>query len=218
MDEPVAPANVHASPRRVDVALSRTDETDEQTSLPTEHAFDPAIVAQAAAGNEQAWAKLVDEFGRRLYALAKSRLRSAELAEEITQSVFATVAQRLRSGSYAELGKFEPWLFRIAVNRIRDEVRRTSRHASPTDPVAFSGVSSREGHAPADPHDLSQLRDAIAQLPETDQQIIMLRHHAQMSFQDMADTLEQPLGTLLARHHRALKKLRTIIESMNEQD
>lgn len=206
LDEPVAPAKAKPSQLLVGVAPNEAH-PDEGTP-----AFDPAIVSRAAGGDETAWATIVDEYGRRLFALARSRLGSPERAEEITQSVFATLAQRLRAGSYAELGKFEPWLFRIAVNRIRDEVRRSARHATPTDPVAFSGVSARDNHTSADPIDLAHLRDAITQLSEIDQQIVMLRHHAQMSFQDMADMLGQPLGTLLARHHRALKKLRTIME------
>src|SRR5690606_30299236 len=85
------------------------------------------LLAAAVEGDEAAWRELVRRYARRVYALAHSRCRSAELAEEVTQSVFATVAAKLSTGGYAEQGRFGPWLFRVAMNRVRDEVRRRRR-------------------------------------------------------------------------------------------
>src|SRR5690606_36079386 len=92
---------------------------------PGEGDFDiAAVVHRASAGDQKAWAVLVRAYSGRVFALAKSRCRNEATAEEITQSVFATIATKLSSGHYAEQGKFEPWLFRVAMNRIRDEMRR----------------------------------------------------------------------------------------------
>ena len=49
-------------------------------------------------------------------------------------------------------------------------------------------------------------------LSPADREVIELRHHAQMGFKQMSEVLDEPLGTLLARHHRALRKLREILE------
>ncbi|GJM18463.1 MAG: putative RNA polymerase sigma E protein [Phycisphaeraceae bacterium] len=172
------------------------------------------VLAAAARGDEQAWVVLVQRYGRRVFALAKSRVRRADLAEEITQSVFATVAIKLREGGYDERGRFESWLFRIAMNRVRDECRRSARQATPADPGTFAIAS---GDAPD--HDgrdaqreLDRLRDAMDELGDADREVIELRHHAQMSFKQIAEQLGEPMGTLLARHHRALRKLRAILE------
>ncbi|MEQ8770585.1 MAG: sigma-70 family RNA polymerase sigma factor [Phycisphaerales bacterium] len=173
----------------------------------------PVLVA-AAAGDERAWRDLVRRYGRRVFALAKSRLRRMDLAEEITQSVFATVAIKLRDGGYDEQGRFESWLFRIAMNRIRDEVRRTTRHAAPMDPEAFGRVPGDPGRdAGPDTNELGHLRAALDELGDADREVIELRHHAEMSFKQIAEQLGEPMGTLLARHHRALRKLRAILES-----
>jgi RNA polymerase sigma-70 factor (ECF subfamily) len=48
-------------------------------------------------------------------------------------------------------------------------------------------------------------------LSESDREVVELRHHAGMSFKSMAELLEEPIGTLLARHHRALKKLKDLM-------
>jgi RNA polymerase sigma-70 factor (ECF subfamily) len=69
--------------------------------------------------------------------------------------------------------------------------------------------------APADrratPEELAALRESMQQLGEADRLVIDLRHQGGMGFQQMADLLNEPLGTLLARHHRALRKLRDLI-------
>lgn len=187
------------------------------------------IIALAADGDESAWEQLVGLYSRRVFAMARSRLHDDELAEEITQSVFVTVATKLiqstqstsdgavSTSGYIEQGRFEPWLFRITMNRVRDLCRKRSRHAKPMAPEHFAQV---EGNSEPDVHQqddqqskLDALRKAMEQLSESDREIIELRHHGQMSFKQIAETTGDPIGTLLARHHRALKKLRSILES-----
>lgn len=180
------------------------------------------IVAQAAQGEEGAWEQLVALYARRVFAMARSRLHDDELAEEITQSVFVTVATKLgQAGSgqsgYSEQGRFEPWLFRITMNRVRDLCRKRTRHATPVAPEHLTGVGARPDPAPHEQEheqrQVDQLRSAMAMLSDTDREIIELRHHGQLSFKQIAEMTGDPIGTLLARHHRALKKLRSIIET-----
>lgn len=192
--------------------------------IPVQDAPDPSglasVLAAAAKGDESAWRTLVAWYARRLYALARSRGASRELAEELTQSVLVTVVEKLRAGEYLEQGRFEPWLFRIAMNRLRDEVRRAKRRAPAaelapdhpdTHPASHTSARS-DAHAP-DQAELSALHAALEELPDADRQIVSLRHHAGMSFKDIAELLHEPVGTLLARHHRALRKLKSILES-----
>jgi len=63
-----------------------------------------------------------------------------------------------------------------------------------------------------------KLRQALAQLTDGDREIIEMRHTAGMSFRALSDYFEEPLGTLLARHHRALKKLKSLLEAMGVED
>ena len=57
-----------------------------------------------------------------------------------------------------------------------------------------------------------RLRAALGKLSEADREVLHLRHTAGLSFPEIAETLEEPLGTVLARGHRALKKLRKLME------
>jgi RNA polymerase sigma-70 factor (ECF subfamily) len=129
--------------------------------------------------------------------------------------VFVTVASKLVSGEYTEQGRFEAWLFRVAMNRIRDEARRSKRRPDSFD----AGLETETPALVADQHQpehasaLAALRAAVGQLADADREVIELRHHAGMSFKQIAELLEEPLGTLLARHHRALRKLKELLTS-----
>lgn len=167
------------------------------------------LLVRSAAGEPEAWRELLGLYGRRVYALARSRLRRDDLAEEVAQSVFATVASKLSSGGYAEQGRFEPWLFRITMNRVRDELRRLRRHAEPTDPERFDHApAASPGEPAAQPEEIDSLRAALASLSDDDREVVELRHHAGLSFKQIAQTLDEPVGTVLARHHRALRKVK----------
>jgi RNA polymerase sigma-70 factor (ECF subfamily) len=196
-------------------------------------------LAGAAAGEAPAWRVLVDTYSPRVFALVLRQCGDRELAEEIAQATFVKVVTHL--GKYSERGRFEPWLFRIAMNKLRDEMRRRKRQARPMDmsPGSAPGSSSSEAgngggeQAWAAVHDqisgdtltdhespldkltraeqVVELRRAIAKMSKPDQEILYLRHTAGMSFAQIAETLEQPLGTVLARGHRALGKLKKMM-------
>jgi RNA polymerase sigma-70 factor (ECF subfamily) len=172
--------------------------------------FEQQLV-RAAAGDSAAWRVVVNAFAPRVHGLLRAQCRDDELAEEITQSTFCTIATKL--GSYIENGRFEAWLFRIAMNRLRDEMRRRARQARTMDGEAFkrvAGASNNEsGFVSVEVRD--QLRLALSRMTEADREIIDLRHIGGLSFKALSDFYEEPVGTLLARHHRALKKLKAML-------
>jgi RNA polymerase sigma-70 factor (ECF subfamily) len=181
-----------------------------------------ATLRRASEGDEAAWRDIVEAYTPRLYRLLHSRCRDPELAEELAQSVFVTVAEKLTGegeGRYVEQGRFESWFFRIAMNRLRDEMRRRGRQATGTgaaptnhgfddraDPVP--GVES-VGEVEKMRRQIILLRDAMEQLSEADREMIELRHVGGLTFRQIAEALNEPLGTVLARQHRALRKLKS---------
>lgn len=170
-----------------------------------------AVLEAASAGDDAAWRRLVEMYGRRLFAMAMSRCGNADAAEEIVQSVFATVASTMRTGGYTEKGRFEAWLFRVTMNRVRDAGRRARRSKVVGGlELVRENATSEDGGAGTD-GDRERLRDAIERLTERDREVIELRHHAGMGFREMAELLGEPMGTLLARHHRALRKLKEML-------
>ena len=186
------------------------------------HARVADLLQRAAAGNQSAWRDLVGLYAPRVFAMAQSRCRNAHIAEDITQGVFATLCAKLGTDEYREQGKFEAWLFRVTMNRVRDLARKATRttrilgnRVEVDDDLDAS--ASNAPHA-ASNDKLDTLREALAQLADHDREVIELRHHGGLSFKQIADLLGEPLGTLLARHHRALQKLREILEPQADAD
>ena len=177
----------------------------------------PALLASARRGEGDAWATLVSLYARRVYAFARSKRLSPDESEEIAQSVFATISIKVQRGEYDERGSFESWLFQIAANRVRDRLRKGKRGEAAMDAIRDAadapGRSIRADDDATDETDLRSMRGALADLPDADREVVELRHHAGMSFKHIAAMLNQPLGTVLARHHRALRKLREAIEA-----
>lgn len=176
------------------------------------------LVRAAAAGSPQAWEAIVRLYAPRLYAMVMSRTRNATVSEDVTQAVLATVAVKLCQGGYNEVGRFESWLFRIAMNRVRDHVRSIKRRGASAS-LDEAPELAAEGHdaGGAEEHALlsKRLGEAMMKLSDADREVIELRHHGGMSFRDMAEVLDEPVGTLLARHHRALAKLKAILHQTN---
>jgi RNA polymerase sigma-70 factor, ECF subfamily len=174
------------------------------------------LLRAAGRGDPAAWRQLLETYAGRVYALVYRRCGDRDLAEEITQATFVKVSGKLRG--YRELGRFEAWLFRIALNGLRDEMRRRKRHAVTVDFTVTPPESlGHRGDGPP-PHEAlergeraAMLRAAVARLPEADRQIIELRYVAELTFSQIAEVLDEPLGTVLARGHRALKKLRQML-------
>jgi len=171
------------------------------------------LLRLAAGGDSAAWRSIVSFYAPRVFGILRAQCRDDELAEEIAQSTFCTLATKI--ASYVESGRFEPWLFQIAMNRLRDEMRRRTRHARSAGEETFASVA-----APSDrPRGLDaavrrNLELALGRLSESDREIIELRHTGGMSFRALSDYFNEPTNTLLSRHHRALKKLKAILEEM----
>ena len=168
----------------------------------------------AAEGDSSAWRAIVALYAPRVFGIVRAQCRDDELSEEIVQSTFCTLAAKI--ASYVESGRFESWLFRIAMNRLRDEMRRRTRQARSAAEETFAVMpDTRERAARGlDPELRSKLEAALSRLSESDREIIDLRHTGGMSFKALSDYYDEPVGTLLARHHRALKKLKAMLEDL----
>jgi RNA polymerase sigma-70 factor (ECF subfamily) len=184
------------------------------------------LLARCQDGDRAAWDTLVDAYWQRLFGYALRATNNAELAQDMVQETFLRIVQRL--GRYDDQGKFEAWLFRILVNLVRDHGRSYSRHPTQStvietdgDRIELTDELSGKVPSPFDPlylhEDVDALQVAMRKLPEGDRQILLLRHFADMPFKDIARTLNCPIGTVLARAHRALGKLRTLMEMQHGQ-
>ena len=182
-----------------------------------------SVIERAQQLEPEAYDALVDAYGQRLFGFLFRMTRSREDAEDLLQDVFLRVVRMLPG--YAHAGRFESWLFRIAANLARDRIRRVRRSPKIVSLSPGTDDSGESGWECADPSSIEvdqslvlreqtdRLNAALVDIPAAEREVIMLRHYSGLSFAEIAEVMETPLGTALARAHRGLAKLRRIMES-----
>jgi RNA polymerase sigma-70 factor (ECF subfamily) len=172
---------------------------------------DEALVARFRAGDEAAFEALVRRYEAPLRKLAFGYLRDRMLAEDVAQESLLTAYQRIGSLGHAEA--FRSWLYRIAINRAHDFLRRVARKAEIGGEEGQERIAQLE--APGDNaarlinRDLSRrLAGAVAELPEKYRRPLLLKEIEGMTYAEIAELLGWPMGTVQIRIHRARLRLR----------
>ena len=187
---------------------------------------DEALLQRVRAGDLSAGDALVRRYAQPLLRYLQ-RLVGDDSAEELHQQAFSKAWKGSRNGfsfdpslasqsneSGAPAGGFKAWLFRIATNKANDLWRSRGRERAAKDglrlvkdettPWAGEEVQGREQQ--------QKLIRAIGKLPESQRQVLALRYYSNMKFIDIARLLGCPLNTALGRVHKAMIKLRQLME------
>jgi len=162
-------------------------------------------LVEAAREDPQAFADLIRQHQDHLYNFLYRMTGNREDAEDLAQETFVRVFRalhRFRAGS-----PFKPWLYKIAVNLAINHY-----HArKPTAPLLDELPSGSTFTSPELMAELREtqrdLRRALLELPEQYRAILLLRHLNELSYEDIAGTLEVPVRTAKVRLHRARKML-----------
>jgi RNA polymerase sigma-70 factor (ECF subfamily) len=167
------------------------------------------IVERCRAGEDRAWEQLVDATADDIFRIAVSFTRHRGEAEDLTQEVFLKLWQNLHR--YLPGSSFRAWAYRVARNLFVDAYRRSreQRKATWVDPDFLETLPGGEDpHTRAVRHQRLELaKAALEKLPEELSQLIMLRDFADWSYEELAEELELPIGTVKSRLNRARREL-----------
>ncbi len=185
--------------------------------------YEKSLVIEARQGNLRARDELVSRHRRRVYFLALQLLGNADDALDIAQDAMLRFLSNLHR--FDAERPVRPWLFRITRNLALDLFRRRKVRQSESLDAFYDVDGEGEGLRldPADPtvdldRDLlqSQLRRklfaALARLTPTQREIVVLRDYQDLSYQEIAQMLDIPLGTVMSRLHGARQRLRLLVE------
>jgi RNA polymerase sigma-70 factor (ECF subfamily) len=173
-----------------------------------------ATVERCRQGDEDAWSALVSATVKQLYRLCASYAPSAAEAEDLTQEIYFKLWENLyqyRAGS-----NFMAWAWRVAKNLIIDSHRRCrrEREAAWLDPEILDRLPGAE-----DPQEKTERRQrlrfiatALRQLDERLAELVLLRDFAGLSYQEIAEGLDLPIGTVKSRLNRARLELATAVQ------
>jgi len=177
---------------------------------------EPDLVRAAQAGDGKAFGEIVRRYQRAIHRVAYGFTRSPADADDLAQETFVR--------AYRAIGRFRvgeplyPWLGRIATNLSLSLLRsRRRRPETPLDPLVEAGRQWGVDDDPADRAAASErdehLRAALSELKAEHQAVLVLRAVEDLSYQEIADVLNVPVGTVMSRLSRARAELRARLES-----
>lgn len=168
----------------------------------------PAIVAQAARGDRDAFDVLVEGSIDRLYAVARLIVRDMDLAEDAVQEALIRSWQRLPS--LRDPDRFDAWIHRLVVNAAIDQFRaRRSFQASIAVIAIEPAAADGSGHLA----DRDQIGRAFGRLRVEQRAVLVLHHYLGLSTAELADALGVPAGTAKSRLHYATEAMRAALEA-----
>jgi RNA polymerase sigma-70 factor (ECF subfamily) len=190
---------------------------------------DADVVRLAQEGREAAFRELVRRYERPVFSLVFRMVRDRETAEDLAQDSFIKVLNHI--DKYSPEFKFSSWLFKIANNVAIDHLRRKrldtvsmdgSPHAGTRDEVEATTMQLEAEQESAleeiEARELgTEIERAIARLRPEYRNCIMLRHVEGRSYEEIAATLDLPLGTVKTYIHRARHELRRALDHLRTE-
>ena len=180
------------------------------------------LVRRCLAGDEKAYRELVELYQGQVYSVVLRMVRRREDAEDLTQETFVRMFRAL--DRYDPQRPFAAWLFTIASRLAIDHIRR--RKVQPVSLTQREAGSDEEydievpdpGPTPEEvtsrTEEERRTEELIRSLPPHYRIVVMLRHQRDMAYEEIAEALHLPLGTVKARIHRAREILKGRIEKM----
>ena len=192
--------------------------------LETQSAEDATLVARIAEGDGDALETLYDRYSRVVYSFSLRMLADTNSAEDLTQEVFLRLWRQ--GGSYQHSrGAFLTWLLSVTHNMAIDEIRRRKRR-----PVAVDGADDDQtlSTLPDTRTDVENaawltslhtiVREALQDIPQSQRHAIELAYFSGLTQREIAERLNEPLGTIKTRMRLGLLKLRERLGPILEDD
>ena len=178
---------------------------------------DEELYEEAVSGDKKCAGLLLSRYRKRLYNLAMRLVRDPQLAQDFVQETFLNTLSTMRP-SLAE-NQFKIWAYAIVLNLCRTHIRKVRKLTEPqeteTEQPSRPGEGGKEGEeAPSPPapdssdETLNTLIQAIAELPERQQEVILLSKYERLSYEDIGHLLGCSTGAIKALVFRGMEPLR----------
>jgi RNA polymerase sigma-70 factor (ECF subfamily) len=184
---------------------------------------DLLLIERCKGGDQVAYTLLLRKYENSVFNLCRKMVRNPEEARDLSQEAFVKTFATLER--YNPVYAFSSWLYKITANLCIDHIRKQRmKMLSIDEPVdGDDGPIARQLEDPGRrPDELSEqaeltdrVRAAIDRLPEHYRIILIMRHQEQLSYEEIAQSLEIPLGTVKARIHRAREGLKALLGELD---
>jgi len=188
----------------------------------TEQEEEAIIIAEALAGSQKAYAHLVERHRQPLFHVINRIVRNSDASNDLVQETFMKAFASL--ASYRSEFRFSTWLYKIAANSSIDFLRKRRIQALSLDRPFETEDGSVEIEVPDNSYnpemDLEKkqqkftIEEAIGSLPHKYREVIIHRHQEDKSYEEIADLLDIPVGTVKARIFRARELLKKKLKNI----
>lgn len=185
---------------------------------------DDVLVNEALSGREDSYRKLVDKYQKPLFFHIRKMIKETELVDDLVQEVFMKAFHNLNT--YSNEYAFSTWIYRIATNHTIDYLRKKKLQTLSIDQPYKTKDGDMEIQLPDESFSTDQpvmkkerkaiVQDAIDNLPEKYRLVIEMRHMEEKSYQEIAEILDLPLGTVKAHIFRARELLYKALKDKRE--
>ncbi len=166
---------------------------------------DRALIESVLAGDKEAFGEIVNRYRNQAYRCALAILGNEQDALDLSQEAFIRAYRFLHRFDVNR--PFFPWFYRILKNRCLSFLRKRKRQAEVSIDDVF-GLSGPE----VDRDRIRMVRECVAMLPEHHLEIIRLRYYQGLSYQEIADLLGKPIGSVMSGLYYARQKLKERLE------
>ena len=170
------------------------------------------LIQAARNGNQAAFGELVQQYQKRVFALAVRMCPTPELAEEAAQEAFLAAWQGLPF--FRGDSAFATWLYRLTSNACVDLLRKENRHQGPSldDETVSAEVPAPTPEKAVEQQELRrQIEAGLQTLSPEHREVLILREIQQLSYDEIADVLSLDLGTVKSRINRGRRQLREFL-------
>jgi RNA polymerase sigma-70 factor, ECF subfamily len=190
-----------------------------EETIPLEAKSDEALITMFQGGDRSTYRVLVDRHRERVRNVVFAIFRDADLVDDMAQEVFIKAYEALPNFRFES--SFYTWLYRITVNKARDEMRKRKVKRF----FSLDLMTEQKEHHPAlqtpAPTDMGvadMVTQALDRLPEKFRLPVILKDIEGLSYDEIAETLDCEVGTVKSRLSRARSMLRTILTPMMEAE
>ena len=183
---------------------------------------DGRLVERCLEGDDAAWETIVRSYGRRIYNLCYRYTGRSHEAEDLTQEIFVKIYQNLKSYR-VESGNLVNWVLKVSRNLIIDHYRQTRRFQQSAGSEEMETMNLRDEKQPNPERIVEQseasrfLRDGLRALSPELKEAVVLRDLEGMAYQEIADLLSVPEGTVKSRINRGRIELARLLAKRRSQ-
>jgi len=167
------------------------------------------VITGCKGGDASCFAQIIDVYASRCYGYFYRLTGNNDISDELLSELFVKLVEKI--GSYKG-GSFESWLFRIASNIFHDHLRSKQRRKKLLESQVAEFEFGEKEPKQSEGELTDKLQIQLGRLDDDTRELIMLRFYSQLSFKEIAQMRAEPIGTTLAKTHRALNKLREYME------